>query len=101
MKLYDLLELIGCDEVPLIADENGIVDCRPNSVFRITIRFMSEEETAETVNLSSPLLIPWYDCNVHAISPNDIENSMDVWLEYDSYIESNWPDKVNWRVGAQ
>lgn len=102
MKLYDVLTLIDNNalEIPLYADKNGYISCEPQSVFKVTLRFMAEEETAVTVPISSPLLIPWYDCKVKAINPNDVEDSMDVWLDYSEYVLKKWKTKVLQEEGA-
>lgn len=99
MTLFELLQLITSnDEVPLVADEEGCIDCVPQSVFKITLRFMSEEETAETVNISSPLLIPWYDCEVYSISPDETNKyTIEAWLMYDKHIKKHWKNRVLWR----
>ena len=96
LKLYDILKMIDCSDLklPLFADKKGDIICEPQSIYKVTLRFMAEDETAVTVPISSPLLIPWYDCNVHSISPNDIPDSMDVWLEYSSYVLKKWKSKI-------
>ena len=101
LKLYDLLKMIDCSdlELPLHADENGDILCEPQSVYKVTVRFMAEEDTAVTVPISSPLLIPWYDCEVYSFSPNDIEDSMDVWLKYSEYVLKKWSSKIIQEVG--
>ena len=96
MKLYDVLTMIDSSnlELPLIVQANGDIPCEPQSVFKVTLRFMAEDETAVTVPISSPLLIPWYDCKVTSFSPNDIADSMDVWLDYCPYVVKKWKNKV-------
>ena len=96
MKLYDILAMIDSSgiELPLYVDEKGYIPCVPQSVFKVTLRFMAEDETAVTVPISSPVLIPWYDCPVTAINPNEVEDSMDVWLDYSPYVIRKWKNKV-------
>lgn len=96
MKLYEVLAMIDCTglELPLYANERGQIDCAPQSIYKVTIRTMSEGETAVTFPISSPLLIPWYDCKVLGFSPNDVQNSMDVWLDYSRYVLKKWKSKV-------
>jgi hypothetical protein len=96
VKLYDVLKLIDSSsiELPLYVDDNGDIPCEPQSVFKVTLRFMAEDETAVTVPISSPLLIPWYDCPITAINPNDVEDSMDVWLDYSKYVIRKWKSKI-------
>lgn len=96
IKLYDLLKMIDCSdlELPLYANEKGEILCEPQSVYKVTLRFMAEDDTAVTVPISSPLLIPWYDCKVWSFSPNDVEDSMDVWLQYSEYVREKWSNKI-------
>ena len=96
MKLYDILKMIdySCLELPLVVDADGSIPCEPLCVFIVSLRFMAEDETAVTVPISSPLLIPWYDCKVTSFSPNDIADSMDVWLDYCPYVAKKWKNKV-------
>lgn len=96
MKLYEVLAMIDCTslELPLYANERGQIDCMPQSIYKVTIRTMAEAETAVTFPISSPLLIPWYDCKVLGFSPNDIPDSMDIWLDYNSYILKKWKSKI-------
>lgn len=93
MTLYDLLLLIDHDSVPLLEDGSGTIDCRPQTTYHITLRFMSEEDTAETVNISSPLLIPWYDCEVYSINPNT-ENTIEAWLRWEKHIKYHWHERI-------
>lgn len=93
MTLYDLLLLIDHYSVPLLEDGSGTIDCRPQTTYHITLRFMSEEDTAETVNISSPLLIPWYDCEVYSINPNT-ENTIEAWLRWEKHIKYHWHERI-------
>jgi hypothetical protein len=92
--------MICKDQFPLYADSKGVIDCRPQSVFKVAVRFMSDEETTEVVQLSSPLLIPFYDCEVYAIGPYS-EEIIEVWLDYDSFIAERYADKIHWCGGAE
>ena len=96
LDLYELLKMIDCNdiELPLYADKKGKISCEPQSVYKVTLRFSAEDDAAVTVPISSPVLIPWYDCMVYAFSPNDIEDSMDVWLEYSDYVLKKWNSKI-------
>lgn len=93
MTLYELLLLIDSDSVPLLEDGSGTIDCRPQTSYHITLRFMAEQETAETVNISSPLLIPWYDCEVYSINPNTAY-SIDAWLRWEKHIKYHWHERI-------
>lgn len=95
-NLYELLKMIDCNdlELPLIADEKRKIACEPQSVYKVTLRFSAEEDAAVTVPISSPLLIPWYDCEVWSFSPNDVDDSMDVWLNFNEYVLKKWSKKI-------
>ena len=94
MTLLNLLILIEGDKhiaVPLIADKYGF-DTRPESVYKVTLCFMSEEEAWVTVSTYSEILVPWYDCEVKSIQPDpDNEDSMCVWLDDAEYLLSRYP----------
>jgi hypothetical protein len=96
LNLYELLKMIDCSdlELPLYADEKGKIACEPQSVYKVTLRFSAEENASVTVPISSPLLIPWYDCVVYSFSPNDVEDSLEVWLEYNEYVLKKWSSKI-------
>lgn len=95
MRLIELLKLINRDQFPLVADKFGI-DSRPNCVFTITICFMCEEETWETVNIASEILVPWYDCEVNSIQGSDKNDDILVWLEDTEYIKQHWAHHIKW-----
>ena len=60
-------------------------DFRPQSVFRINLCFMSEEETWIYAYWDHVMLIPWYDCKV--IGFDAVEKfTMNVWLDYEDYL---------------
>lgn len=95
ITLKDLLLLIDHDSVPLLEDGSGTIDCRPQTTYKITLRFMAEEDTAETVNISSPLLIPWYDCEVYSINPDeDDPNSIEAWLRWEKHIKYHYHERI-------
>lgn len=88
MKLIEILKLIDNEIAPFVLDEFGI-DSRPNSVFKVTICFMCEEETWITCNIKNEILIPWYECYVSAICPGD-NNTIEIWLKDEEYIQENF-----------
>lgn len=91
MVLLDVLKLIDKDAFPLTFDEYGI-DSRPDSVFEVTLCFMSEEETWITCNIKNEILIPWYECEVVSIHPDDEhKNAICVWLKDTEYVQKNYP----------
>lgn len=96
MALYELLKLIQHDEFPLHAYEYGI-DSIPNTLFTVTLCFMSEEETWVTVNIANEILIPWYDCEVASIQGSSAgkRDNIEVWLKSTEYIETNWAKYIN------
>ena len=90
MTLWSLLmSLEGLDYLPLTIEklpgDHLSIDCRPESVNKIEIRFMCEEETWICVSTYSPILIPWYDCKVNALDPVD-EDTIGVWLDAEHYL---------------
>lgn len=83
MKLIDILKLIDHDGVP-ITDSTDVRDATKGSA-KVSIRFMSEEETWTTLYPGHPLLLPFYDCEVESI---DSESGITViWLEYENYLK--------------
>ena len=94
MKLIDLLKLIEGNDyisIPLVADKYGF-DTRPQSVYKVTLCFMSEEETWTTISTYSAILIPWYDCEVKSIQPDPYkDDSLCVWLNDTEYLISRYP----------
>ena len=97
MTLLDILKLIdGSNEYfPLEEDKRGDFDTRPDSVWQVTICFMCEEETWLTCNIQNEILVPWWDCEVTSIHPDDDhKNSICVWLKDGEYIKKNYPQHV-------
>ena len=60
-------------------------DFRPQSVFRINLCFMSEEETWIEAYRDHVMLIPWYDCKVIGFDADE-KYTMNVWLDYEDYM---------------
>lgn len=89
ITLLNILKLIADDYFPVIVDEDGSIDTRPQSVFKVTICFMCEEETWITCNIQNEILVPWYDCEVSNIYP-DKDNILCVWLKDEKYIKENF-----------
>ena len=89
MTLGELLLMIeGEDYLPLtveINDKRLSIDCRPSSPFKLLICFMCEEETWIEVSTYSPILVPWYDCEVSSIEPYD-HDVIQVWLLSDVFL---------------
>lgn len=91
MTLLDVLKLIDKDLFPPIIDDRGEIDSRPQSVFQVTLCFMCEEETWLTCNIQNLVLVPWYDCEVRSIQPNDCNKySICVWLNDEDYLRANY-----------
>lgn len=98
MKLIDVLRMIDEDAWQPEMRENKRpsgkifydMDSRPESVWKICLCFMSEEETWVTVNIRNEILIPWYECEVLSFQPG-AEYTLEVWLkETDYYIEKGY-----------
>lgn len=95
LTLLDVLKLIKNDSFPPVMEiKNGQlngIDTRPDSVFEVTICFMCEEETWLTCNIQNEILIPWYDCEVESIQPDDFhKNAICVWLKDEEYLKDNF-----------
>lgn len=97
MKLKELLRLIESDDefIPRVIEDNGhkSIDCRPNSIFKITICPMCEEETWLTLSIYHPILVPWYSCEVYGITPLDDE-SIQVWLKDSDFLINNYKEDI-------
>lgn len=104
MKLIDLLLLMeGEDYLPLTMTktEHGLyLYSIPQSSFKVAICFMCEEETWVTCSIYSAILIPWYDCEVLAIHPND-DDTICVWLKDEEYIYNNFKHCVIVKEGEK
>lgn len=89
MTLKDLLLMVEGDAyLPLTAEVNDkmlSIDCIPSSPFKLLICFMCEEETWIKVSTYSPILVPWYDCEVSSIEPYD-HDVIQVWLYSDVFL---------------
>ena len=95
MTLLDVLKLIEHEYFPPVMElRKGRlegIDSRPQSVFNVTICFMGEEETWLTCNIQNEILVPWYDCEVSSIQPDDVnKNSICVWLKDREYLNDNF-----------
>lgn len=93
MILKELLRLIETDDefIPEVS-ENQIY-CVPSSIFKITLSPMCEEETWVTLSVYSPLLVPWYRCEVCAITPVD-DATIQVWLKDREFLLENYKDDI-------
>lgn len=75
-------------EEPLPDEWDSWDDFRPQSVFKIMLCFMSEEETWIEAYRDHVILIPWYDCKVTGFYADE-KYTMNIWLDYEDYI-SKW-----------
>ena len=96
ITLRDIIRLIDEDAGPAYdpGKKYDEFDDRPQSVFNVQLRFMSEKETWITVSIYSTLLIPWYDCGVSAIEPEE-GNVLGVWLKHEDYLHEHFQDALN------
>lgn len=94
MKLKELLRLIESDDefIPRVTKYKSI-DCRPKSIFKITICPMCEEETWLTVSTYHSILVPWYSCEVFGITPMDDE-TIQVWLKDSDFLINNYKEDI-------
>lgn len=90
MKLIDLLKLIDREYFPPVMDEFGLYTI-PQSVWKVTICFMAEEETWLTCNIQNEILVPWYQCEVKSITPGE-KDTLEIWLDNINFIKENFPD---------
>lgn len=94
MVLFDILKMISRDRLPLSleTDQRGqiSVDSRPDSIYKVTLCFMCEEETWVTTYPENEILIPWYECEVAAISPSDEPNTLEIWLKSAKYLKEKF-----------
>lgn len=93
MKLIEILKMIDReykyeDDIP-VKD----YDIRPNSVFTITLCFMSEEETWVTVPINHPILRQYYYAEIIAFEPEG--NALHCWVSEKYYFPPipKWEDK--------
>lgn len=98
ISLFEALCLINKYDLPLKVRKCKLgcgysIDCRSNTIFKVNICFMAEEETWITCDITSPILIPWYDCLVTSMYP-ETEEITNIWLEHESYIINNFIDNV-------
>lgn len=61
-------------------------DFRPQSVFKIMLCFMSEEETWIEAYRNHVILVPWYDCKVIGFYADE-QHTMNVWLAYEDFMK--------------
>ena len=83
MILRDILEQIEDNNLP---DKwTKWDDIRPNSVFKVCLCFMSEEDTWILAYATHPILIPFYDCEVCGVQPDE-KYVLNIWLKHEDYI---------------
>lgn len=83
MELIELLKLIDRDGVP-INDPTDVRDCTEGSA-KVSIRFMSEEETWLTLYPGHPILMPFYNCPIEAVESEG--NTTVIWLDYEEHLK--------------
>ena len=94
MKLIDVLKTISGDLFPPTLEIKGnCIDTRPQSIYKVAICFMCEEETWITCNIQNEILIPWYDCEVHAFEPGE-DYTLQIWLKHIGYVQEHWPQHL-------
>lgn len=86
-RMITLRELLVAmkPEEPLPDEWEEWDDFRPQSVFKINLCFMSEEETWIEAYRDHVILIPWYDCKVIGFDACE-KYTMNVWLDYGDYM---------------
>lgn len=93
MILKELLRLIESDDefIPEVTEKE--IFCVPDSIFKITLSPMCEEVTWVTLSICSPLLVPWYRCEVYGITPID-DSTIQVWLRDREFLLENYKDDI-------
>lgn len=86
MKLLDILHMIMCDYDDTLKNQNKTKDCRPETVFTITLCYMAEEETWVTLPINHPLLTYVFDIEIVSFSPN--ENTLQCWVSEKDWYEN-------------
>ncbi len=91
LKLIDFLKLIASDIFPIEYDPNFNVYSNFRTSFDVNIHF--GDDVFIRCNIANPILVPWYDETIQAISPVDLY-CIDVWLDssgirnlYSEYIK--------------
>lgn len=100
MTLIDVLKLISNEYFPPVMETRhgkiSCIDSRPQSVFRVNICFMAEEETWINCNIQNEILIPWYDCEVSSAYPDE-DCTMNIWLEDKDYLHFNYSHHLKYK----
>jgi hypothetical protein len=89
LTLRDILEYYSTEPLPDTWVQK-YDDILPNTIYKVMLAFMSEDETHITAYAEHPLLIPWYDCPVSNIDVVD-ENTLRIWLAFEGW----WPNKIH------
>lgn len=84
ITLRQLLQAMKPEE-PLPDEWDSVDDFRPQSVFKINLCFMSEEETWIETYWEHVILIPWYDCKVIGFNADE-KYTLNVWLDYEGFL---------------
>lgn len=93
MTLRDILAVYSDNPLPDTWKSHD--NRKPDSVYKVLLAFMSEDETHILAYATHPLLIPWYDCPVLAIDTPEAE-VLRIWLKYEDWIKTKIPE---WRGG--
>ena len=100
MTLIDVLKLISSEYFPPVMEtRHGKISCInsiPQSIFKVNICFMAEEETWITCNIQNEILIPWYDCEVSSAYP-DMSFTMNIWLKDAEYLNNNYSNHIQYK----
>lgn len=96
ITLRDLLIAMEPEE-PLPDEWSCWDDFRPQSVFKIMLCFMSEEETWIETYRNHVIMIPWYDCKVLGFNAEQ-NYTMNVWLAHEKFLERYTGQVVEKRI---
>lgn len=94
MKLRDVLKLMDDENVWENRGDEEEIDCRPHSVFTVTLAYMSEDETwIKSIPADHPILSYLYDAEVYRAYPNN-EYEMLIWIGSDYWLSKDVPPFV-------
>lgn len=96
MNLRDVLEKIVCTET-LPDERDDWYNIKSDTIYKVKICFMSEDETHVLTYPEHPILIPWYGCEVESFEPEG--ETLVIWLDYESYLKKKVLEMGEWKAG--
>ena len=90
VRLIDFLKLIESDPFPLEYNSTFDSFTEFRTPFEVNLQF-GEDQYARC-NITSPVLVPWYDATIRSICPVD-DHCIDIWLD-SSGIRNIYPEYI-------